>query len=191
MQNVINHFIHGNPPLDAGDHPPTRVAQLLSLTSVENQIIKLETLEAVVEWMAAVSAKFLDEIAAVRSVSRNAGLVGQVERLIEAHLTDANLSVKMLSDELGLSVNYIRNLYKNETNRSITETISEKRLSIICEELISSEAPIEPIVLKYGFSSLNTFYIAFKKDMVLLRQSTGNPIRNRSGPWIHTHGKYE
>ncbi|WP_379147985.1 AraC family transcriptional regulator [Paenibacillus sp. sgz500992] len=134
-----------------------------SLTSVENQIIKLETLEAVVEWMAGVSAKFLDEIAAVRSVSRNAGLVGQVEQLIEAHLTDANLSVKMLSDELGLSVNYIRNLYKNETNRSITETISEKRLSIICEELISSEAPIEPIVLKYGFSSLNTFYIAFKK----------------------------
>lgn len=134
-----------------------------SLTSVENQIMELETLEAVIGWMAGVSAKFLDEIAAVRSVSRNAGLVGQIEQLIEAHLTDANLSVKMLSDELGLSVNYIRNLYKNETNCSITETISEKRLSMICEELISSEAPIEPIVLKYGFSSLNTFYIGFKK----------------------------
>lgn len=134
-----------------------------SMTTLENQIIKLETLEAVTHWMSGMAAQFLDELAEARSVSRNAGLVEQVDSIIEGHLTDANLSVKMLSDELGLSVNYIRNLYKNETNRSITETISEKRLSMICGELVSSDAPIEPIVLKYGFSSLNTFYIAFKR----------------------------
>ncbi|MNZ59350.1 HTH-type transcriptional regulator YesS [compost metagenome] len=134
-----------------------------SLTSVEDQINSLETLEAVVQWMAELAVKSLDEIAAARSVSKNAGLVEHVERFIEANLTDMNLSTKMIADELGLSINYLRNLYKNETNRSIIDTISEKRLTIICGELISSDAAIEPIVQKYGFTSLNTFYIVFKR----------------------------
>ncbi|MNI51467.1 Regulatory protein SoxS [compost metagenome] len=130
---------------------------------MEDQINTLETLEAVVQWMTELVVKSLEEIATARSVSKNAGLVEHVEHFIEANLADMNLSTKMIADELGLSINYLRNLYKNETNRSIIDTISEKRLSMICEELISSDAPIEPIVQRYGFASLNTFYIVFKR----------------------------
>jgi len=133
------------------------------LTSIENQIINMETLAAVGEWMKELSSQTLEEIAAARSVSKNAGLVEAVDALIEKYLTDANLTTRVLSGELGLSVNYLRNLYKLETSRSITETITDKRLNMICKELLSSDEPIEPIILKYGFTALNTFYVAFKK----------------------------
>ncbi|MBT2763363.1 AraC family transcriptional regulator [Paenibacillus sp. ISL-20] len=133
------------------------------LTSLENQIIRLETLENVARWMEKLLDKTLEDIADARSLSKNAVLIEQVERLIGERLNNPNLSSKMLADELGLSVNYLRSLYKAETNRSITDTISEKRLDLICRELLTSDSPIEPIIQNYGFSSLNTFYTAFKK----------------------------
>ncbi|WP_410772084.1 helix-turn-helix transcriptional regulator [Fontibacillus sp. BL9] len=133
------------------------------LTSLENQIIRLETLENVARWMEKLLDKTLEDITSARGLSRNAVLIEQVERLIGERLNDPNLSSKMLADELGLSVNYLRSLYKAETNRSITDTISERRLDLICRELLVSDSPIEPIIQNYGFSSLNTFYSVFKK----------------------------
>lgn len=133
------------------------------LTSVENQIIQLETLDNLVPWIDHMLTKALDDLAAARSQSKNAGFVEDVERIIASQLSNPNLSSKMLADELGLSVNYLRSLYKSETNRSITDTISQKRLECICRELLASDSPIEPIISAYGFSSLNTFYTVFKK----------------------------
>ncbi|WP_059049736.1 AraC family transcriptional regulator [Paenibacillus senegalimassiliensis] len=133
------------------------------LTSVENQIIQLETLDRVVSWMEQLLIKALEELAAARSQSKNADFVQEVQRIIAEQLSNPNLSSKMLADELGLSVNYLRSLYKAETSQSITDTISAKRLECICRELLTSDSPIEPIISSYGFSSLNTFYSVFKK----------------------------
>lgn len=133
------------------------------LTSVENQIIQLETLDRVVSWMKQLLANALEALAIARSQSKNAGFVQEVERIIAEQLSNPNLSSKMLADELGLSVNYLRSLYKAETSQSITDTISKKRLECICRELVTSDSPIEPIISSYGFSSLNTFYSVFKK----------------------------
>ncbi|KWX74814.1 helix-turn-helix domain-containing protein [Paenibacillus jilunlii] len=133
------------------------------LTSIEKQIIQQETMENVVPWMEALVTKTLEDIVAARSLSKNVALIEQADRFIEEQLTDPNLSAKMLADHLGLSVNYFRSLYKAETTQSITDKISEKRLNFICQELIASDSPIEPIVQNSGFSSLNTFYSIFKK----------------------------
>jgi AraC-like DNA-binding protein len=133
------------------------------LTSIEKQIIQQETMENVVPWMEALVTRTLEDIVAARSLSKNVALIQQADRFIEEQLTDPNLSAKMLADHLELSVNYFRSLYKAETNQSITDKISEKRLNFICQELIASDSPIEPIVQNYGFSSLNTFYSSFKK----------------------------
>lgn len=133
------------------------------LTSVENQIIQLETLDNLVPWIDYMLTKALDDLIAARSQSKNAGFVEEVDRIIAEQLSNHNLSSKMLADELGLSVNYLRSLYKAETNQSIPDTISQKRLECICRELLASDSPIEPIISAYGFSSLNTFYTVFKK----------------------------
>lgn len=133
------------------------------LTSVENQIIQLETLEAVGQWMTELAVGAVEEVAAARNASKKAGLAEEVDGLIAARLTDPNLTTKAIADELGLSVNYLRNLYKLETGRSMTDTITEQRLEIVRQALVTSDAPIEPIIQRYGFTSLNTFYVAFKK----------------------------
>ncbi|MFP4974954.1 AraC family transcriptional regulator [Paenibacillus sp. CN-4] len=145
------------------EHSSQPLPSSWGLTSIEKQIIQQETMENVVSWMEALVIKTLEDIVAARSLSKNAALIEQADRFIDEQLTDPNLSAKMLADHLGLSVNYFRSLYKAETNQSITDKISEKRLNFICQELLASDSPIEPIVQNSGFSSLNTFYSIFKK----------------------------
>lgn len=145
------------------EHSSQPLPSSWGLTSIEKQIIQQETMENVVSWMEALVTKTLEDIVAARSLSKNAALIEQADRFIDEQLTDPNLSAKMLADHLGLSVNYFRSLYKAETNQSITDKISEKRLNFICQELLASDSPIEPIVQNSGFSSLNTFYSIFKK----------------------------
>ncbi|MFF2910162.1 hypothetical protein [Paenibacillus sp. NPDC057934] len=70
------------------------------------------------------SSRTLDEITLARSASKKATLVTEVDQRINHYLTDAYLTTKMLTDELGFSV---------------------------CRELISSDEPIEPMIQKYGF----------------------------------------
>ncbi|MEK0316500.1 helix-turn-helix transcriptional regulator [Cohnella sp. 56] len=160
--SLITFFMHIRRALQDSS-PHLTLSSAWGLTSVENQIIQLETLEAVGQWMTELSIRAVEELAVVRNASKKAGLADEVDGWIGARLTDPNLTTKAIADELGLSVNYLRNLYKLETGRSITDSITEQRLNIICEELVSSDAPIEPIIQKYGFTSLNTFYVAFKK----------------------------
>ncbi|MCM3699749.1 AraC family transcriptional regulator [Paenibacillus macerans] len=163
------------------EHSSQPLPHSWGLTSIENQIIHQETMENVVPWMEALITKTLEDIEAARSLSKNAALIEQADQFIEEHLTDSNLSAKMLADHLGLSVNYFRSLYKAETNQSVTEKISEKRLNYICQELLASDSPIEPIIQKYGFSSLNTFYSIFKKVYGM------TPAQYRR---MHKNGKY-
>ncbi len=145
------------------EHSSQPLPSSWGLTAIENQIIQQETMDNVVPWMEALIMKTLEDIAAVRSLSRNVALIEQADLFIEEQLTDPNLSAKMLADHLGLSVNYFRSLYRAETNQSITDKISEKRLNHISRDLLASDSPIEQIIHHYGFSSLNTFYSIFKK----------------------------
>ncbi|GBG10802.1 AraC family transcriptional regulator [Paenibacillus agaridevorans] len=145
------------------EHAGQPLSSSWGLTSIETQITQLETMENVASWIESLTSRTLEDIAAARGLSKNVALIEQAHRFIDERLTDPNLSATMLADHLGLSVNYFRGLYKMETNQSITDTISEKRLDCICRELIASDAAIEQIIHNFGFSSLNTFYSIFKK----------------------------
>ncbi|MNO26433.1 HTH-type transcriptional regulator YesS [compost metagenome] len=167
------------------EHSVQPLTSSWGLTSIEKQINQQETMENVVPWMEALVTKTLEDIVAARGLSKNAALIEQADRFIEAQLTDPNLSAKMLADHLGLSVNYFRSLYKAETTQSITDKISEKRLDYICQELLASDSPIEPIVQHSGFSSLNTFYSIFKKVYGMTpaqyrkKHRNGNTLENK------------
>lgn len=115
------------------EHSSQPLPSSWGLTSIEKQIIRQETMDNVMPWMEALITRTLEDIAAARSQSKNIALIGQVDQFIESHLTDPNLSATMLADHLGLSVNYFRSLYKAETTQSITDKISEKRLTFICQ----------------------------------------------------------
>lgn len=94
-----------------------------------------------------------------------AKLVSRVKQLIAERLCDPNLSVAGLADEVGLSVNYLRNIYKEATGESLSAYITSEKIKLICELLQTSDMTIQEISEKLGFTTRNYFFTFFKKHM--------------------------
>lgn len=90
-------------------------------------------------------------------------LIETVNRLVEENLYQPNLSVAFLADEVHLSVNYLRNIYKEKQGVSLSGYIIQKKLDRAMELLSESQLSITQISEKLGFSSKNYFFTFFKK----------------------------
>ena len=98
--------------------------------------------------------KFLDKIVA----------------LIEKELSNPDLSVDLLSRELGYSTRQFYRRLKPITEKSPTDMIKEMRLTVAERLLLSTNLTIEEIIDKVGFTNRATFYKLFS-------QSYGMPPR--------------
>lgn len=70
-----------------------------------------------------------------------------------------------LADKVDLSVNYLRNIYKESTGESLSAHISQAKLDLICEMLQTSDLSIQEISEKLQFTTHNYFFTFFKKHM--------------------------
>lgn len=90
-------------------------------------------------------------------------LIETVNCLVEENLYQPNLSVAFLADEVHLSVNYLRNIYKEKQGVSLSGYIMQQKLDRAMELLSESQLSITQISEKLGFSSKNYFFTFFKK----------------------------
>ena len=89
-----------------------------SLSVIEKQMAALETLDAIYDWLCNSLGQYIEDFTTPGHASKNSLLITELKQLIEKSIDDQNLSTKMLSNELGLSVNYIRSMFKTETIQS-------------------------------------------------------------------------
>lgn len=99
---------------------------------------------------------------------KNAGserreLLGQLNTLIDENLCNPNLSVVFLASEVHLSVNYLRSVYKEQTGESLSGFITQKKLALIYDLLLSTDLTIQEISDRLGFTTKNYFFTFFKK----------------------------
>ena len=102
-------------------------------------------------------------------------LIVQVQRLVADNIYNANLSVIMLAGQVGLSVNYLRNIYKENTGESLSAYITHCKLEMIYHLLSSTDDSIQEISDKLGFTTKNYFFTFFKKHTGM----TPNEYRNQ------------
>lgn len=92
-------------------------------------------------------------------------LISDVNAFIEEHIYNPNLSVAMIAEKVDLSINYLRNIYKENTGESLTAYIANRKLTLVCEMLSDTNIPIQDISDKLGFTTKNYFFTFFKKHM--------------------------
>lgn len=90
-------------------------------------------------------------------------LIEQILYLIEENIYNPGLSVVYLADQVHLSVNYLRNIFKENTGDSLSGYITQRKLALICELLLDTDMPLSDISDKLGFSTKNYFFTFFKK----------------------------
>lgn len=74
-----------------------------------------------------------------------------------------DISVEEISQHFDLSTGYLSKLFKDNLGKSPKEYLLQYRLKKATQNLIESNEPIIDIALNHGFSSLNSFYVQFKK----------------------------
>ncbi|MCI9457939.1 MAG: AraC family transcriptional regulator [Oscillospiraceae bacterium] len=111
----------------------------------------------------------MEQLASIRDVSPNSSnrkdLKEQIQVLIEENIYKPELSVTFLADQVHLSVNYLRNIFKDSTGSSLSNYINNRKIDVICRLLLDTDMTLTEINDKLGFSTRNYFYTFFKKHI--------------------------
>lgn len=111
----------------------------------------------------------LDDIRQLSSIreasSERRELIDSICSLVEENIYNPDLSVVFLADQVHLSVNYLRNIFKESTGDSLSGYITQKKLKLICELLSGTDMPLSEISDKLGFSTKNYLFTFFKKHI--------------------------
>ena len=91
------------------------------------------------------------------------GIVERFRELIEANLTDSELSVEELGSKMGLSRVQLYRKIKSLTNYSPNELVRIARLKKAASLLASSEKTISEITYEVGFTSPSYFTKCYKE----------------------------
>ena len=91
------------------------------------------------------------------------GFVERFRELIEANLTDSELSVEELGSKMGLSRVQLYRKIKSLTNYSPNELVRIARLKKAASLLASSEKTISEITYEVGFTSPSYFTKCYKE----------------------------
>ena len=96
------------------------------------------------------------------SQSQNELFMQRLQELIEKHINDSNLSIEMISDELGVSRTQLFRKTKALTGVSPIELIRHIRLRKAQQLLRKSNATIQEIAYEVGFTSASYFAKCYK-----------------------------
>lgn len=81
---------------------------------------------------------------------------------IEDHITDDNLSLKIVSEYAGVSDYHFRKIFFYLSGLTLNEYIKNRKLSEANKDLLNGEK-VTDVALKYGYQSMDGFTRAFKK----------------------------
>jgi AraC-like DNA-binding protein len=126
------------------------------------QLYKFETLDQIRGWLAAQCESAMNA-RDKQSSQKNWMIVEKLKERIHSQYADSNLTVDALAEFGGLSVNYMRKVFKDIEGVSINQYLSEYRFEKAKSLLLDTDLPANRIGEMVGFENTKYFYFSFKK----------------------------
>ncbi|MDO3411793.1 helix-turn-helix transcriptional regulator [Saccharibacillus sp. CPCC 101409] len=136
---------------------------LHEIGGIRQQLDRYRTLSEYQTWLEEVVSTLASETDVPGSLSRKEELVLEIREYADSHLQDAQLSIEQIADNFSFSVSYIRQLFKEIMNVSLSEYILRERIERVKERLVSSRLSVLEIADQCGFLSKGHFFATFKK----------------------------
>lgn len=130
----------------------------------QKELLQHDTLDQMKAWYLALCRQIVQH-RDQESKSKNGKTVAAVVEYMKENYLDSNLSVDQMSQYVGLSVNYMRRLFKEEMNVSVSEYLTAFRMEKAKELLVLTDEPARKIGASVGFENTNYFYVLFKKHV--------------------------
>lgn len=90
-------------------------------------------------------------------------LITAIQNYISKNYSDADLSLKKISEVFSISESYFSYLFKSETGRNFSESLEELRMQQAMHLLKETDIPLSELYAHLGYSNANSFRRAFKK----------------------------
>jgi len=133
-------------------------------SNIFRNIGKFNSMNEIREWFMAIYVNVMDILNAKRDTRKDA-IVEKLDEYINNNYSNQNLSIDLLADIAGLSTNYLRIIYREKTNQSLSMYINETRLKKAQDLLKTTNTPINKIPELVGFQSSGYFYKNFRKNI--------------------------
>lgn len=106
-----------------------------------------------------VVADYLDDM----NRHKNSNIIDEIQDKIKENCADKNLSLNFLAHMMDKSPAYIGRLFKEKTNRSVSEYILFVRMEKLRDLLDTTTQPVNVLLEQVGLEKNNYFYTLFKK----------------------------
>ena len=127
-----------------------------------NDIIDAETLDEVILIFKEAFRYISENIASMKD-EKYEGIVKRVEKLVEQNYSDINFSRNTVSEKINMNVKYADSLFKKQTQKTISNYITDYRLEKSKELLTDTEHSVNEIAGLVGYSGGSHFIYSFKK----------------------------
>ncbi|MBE1446881.1 AraC family transcriptional regulator [Paenibacillus sp. OAS669] len=134
----------------------------MDIGELSSQLGHMETMDEIERWYLSLCERAV-RVRDREAAQKNKWMVDRVIQHIQEHYADPNLTVESLAEVGGLSMNYMRKVFKEMVGKSITVYLSEYRFSKAMELLVDTDLPANKIGEMVGFENTNYFYVSFKK----------------------------
>ncbi len=123
------------------------------------------TIEEIFSYYATVFETALQKASELDGPAEQTGLETDICQYIDAHLCDPELSLNSLADRFGVSTKMIGLICKNAYGKTFLQYVRDRQIQRAAELLQSTDAPLEEIAQRCGFTNLLTFRRNFKAVM--------------------------
>ena len=88
--------------------------------------------------------------------------VVKIAKYVDEHIT-GKISLKEVSDHVGLSREYTATVFKKEMGKTVTDFINERKMMLAKEMVLEGELPLTDIAASLGYENYNYFSRLFKR----------------------------
>ncbi|MDR2939155.1 MAG: response regulator transcription factor [Clostridiales bacterium] len=130
--------------------------------NIISDIYRYKTLDEIEIWLIEVCCNIMQYLNKKKE-KYTKQLILKAEDFIRENYSDPKISINSVSKELSLSPSYFSALFKNLTNKTFTEYLTNARIEKAKGLLASTSLKTYEIAYKVGYSDPHYFSIAFKK----------------------------
>lgn len=150
--DMVNSVLKLMKELNIGDDWPEKKAMM-----------EFQTLDDLRQRMTVIIGRICGHINS-RNQSRYQELLNRLLEFINQNSLSGQMSLELVSRELGLSISYISRFIHEHTGMTFSEYVYRLRMEKVKEELIATDKPLKDIILQVGYVDVSNFIKKFRKQ---------------------------
>lgn len=84
---------------------------------------------------------------------------------LDTHFAEWDISAKQVSEAVGIGINRVNSIVREQTGNSCKSYITKLRLKKACQMLVETDKPVFEIAEQVGYSSASYFIRVFKESL--------------------------